>query len=162
QTTCQVPRYSCCPNLCTSLPSCADRCSPGKGTGKAARGVKGAKLINGSALPARKSFASMTVREKENLRAAIRPMKQMTDKTGWESQAGIRGGTSAGFGHPHDCQHRNDYFLAWHRGYLYFFESLLRKHAVDAGLTGEDANIVLPYWDWSADATIPAEFRDPT
>jgi tyrosinase len=56
--------------------------------------------------------------------------------------------------HVNACPHGIAYFLGWHRGYLYHFEQKLRAISGDAGL-------VLPYWDYYADATLPAEFTDP-
>lgn len=56
--------------------------------------------------------------------------------------------------HVNFCPHGTPYFLAWHRGYLYFFERRLRA------ISG-DSQLVLPYWDYYANATIPAEFTNP-
>ncbi len=42
-------------------------------------------------------------------------------------------------------------FLPWQRGYLYFFERLLRAAAGDPALT-------LPYWDWSVELRVPAQY----
>lgn len=53
--------------------------------------------------------------------------------------------------HQNHCPHGQPYFLAWHRGYLFLFESKLRQ------LSGIDA-LRLPYWDYFASATIPEEF----
>ncbi|MCW3848404.1 tyrosinase family protein [Sphingomonas sp. LB-2] len=53
--------------------------------------------------------------------------------------------------HQHFCPHGKDYFLAWHRGYLFLFEAKLRE------LSGVDA-LRLPYWDYFAAPAIPAEF----
>jgi tyrosinase len=56
------------------------------------------------------------------------------------------------------CQAHNgqpeDYFLPWHRMFVYFFEEIIREMAQDPGFT-------LPYWNYSnpADAAIPPEFR---
>ena len=46
-----------------------------------------------------------------------------------------------------------DYFLPWHRMYVYFFEMIIRTKAKDDSFT-------LPYWNYSnqADAAIPPEF----
>lgn len=44
------------------------------------------------------------------------------------------------------------YFLAWHRGYLYYFEQELRK--MYPALT-------VPYWDYYKYPRIPSEFTDP-
>ncbi len=53
------------------------------------------------------------------------------------------------------CPHGIAYFLGWHRGYLYHFEKRLRLVSGDSGL-------VLPYWDYYANANLPAEFTDPS
>lgn len=42
-------------------------------------------------------------------------------------------------------------FLPWQRGYLYFFERLLRGAAGDAALS-------LPYWDWTVELRVPAQY----
>jgi tyrosinase len=57
--------------------------------------------------------------------------------------------------HVNYCPHGTPYFIAWHRGYLYFFEQQLRIAAGDPDLN-------LPYWDYYSYATLPAEFTDPT
>lgn len=54
--------------------------------------------------------------------------------------------------HVNYCPHGTSYFLAWHRGYLYYFEQELRK--MYPALT-------LPYWDYYKYPGIPAEFTDP-
>jgi tyrosinase len=53
--------------------------------------------------------------------------------------------------HMHHCPHGKDYFLAWHRGYLHLFERQLREVAGSQTLR-------VPYWDYFADAGVPAEF----
>jgi tyrosinase len=55
------------------------------------------------------------------------------------------------------CQHGTRWFFPWHRGYLYFFERIIRK------LSG-NADFSLPYWKWDDPMTmaLPAPFRtDP-
>jgi len=56
--------------------------------------------------------------------------------------------------HANYCPHGVAYFLAWHRGYLYYFEQQLRKVSGDNALT-------VPYWNYYKYPTIPAEFTDP-
>lgn len=56
--------------------------------------------------------------------------------------------------HVNRCPHSIPYFLAWHRGYLYYFERRLR-------LISGDSQLVLPYWDYYLNATLPAEFTNP-
>jgi tyrosinase len=52
------------------------------------------------------------------------------------------------------CEHGTLLFFAWHRGYLYFFERILRK------ATG-DNSFNLPYWDWSTSPSVPLPYREP-
>lgn len=56
--------------------------------------------------------------------------------------------------HVNYCPHGIAYFLAWHRGYLYYFEQQLRTMSGDSSLT-------LPYWNYYKYPRIPAEFTDP-
>jgi tyrosinase len=51
------------------------------------------------------------------------------------------------------CDH-GDYFLAWHRLYLIYFESVISK------LSGK-ADFAMPYWDWYASIDIPPAFTTP-
>jgi tyrosinase len=55
--------------------------------------------------------------------------------------------------HMNQCPHTTSYFLTWHRGYLYYFERQLRLVSGDSGL-------ILPYWDYYTNPTIPAEFTN--
>jgi tyrosinase len=57
--------------------------------------------------------------------------------------------------HALNCPHVRDYFLAWHRGFLYLLEQQLRA------ISGR-STLMLPCWDYYLDSTIPAEFLDPT
>lgn len=50
------------------------------------------------------------------------------------------------------CQHHNDLFLPWHRGYLYHFELALQDI---------DADVTLPWWDWMDEAWPLAAYTDP-
>lgn len=60
----------------------------------------------------------------------------------WATQAGI---------HQNFCPHGNDFFLPWHRAYLYYFEQICRQ-------ASGDPSFQLPYWDWTTDPQLPAEF----
>jgi tyrosinase len=53
------------------------------------------------------------------------------------------------------CPHSVPYFIAWHRGYLRLFENQLRE-------VSGNPNLMLPYWDYYRDSTIPKEFTDPS
>jgi len=57
--------------------------------------------------------------------------------------------------HQNFCPHGVPYFLAWHRGYLKLFEQKLREIARNNAL-------VVPYWDYYADPSMPREFLDPS
>jgi tyrosinase len=55
--------------------------------------------------------------------------------------------------HVNYCPHGLPYFMAWHRGLLYYFEQQLRT------ISG-DANLTIPYWDYYSNPNIPSEFLD--
>ena len=57
--------------------------------------------------------------------------------------------------HLNRCPHSIPYFFAWHRGYVYYFERQLRA------VCG-DSQLVLPYWDYYTNPTLPAEFTNPS
>ena len=83
------------------------------------------------------------------------------DPTGWIYQANIHDTTDTMPNNappPEDwqgCEHHTSHFLTWHRGYLYYFEQILRQASGDDSLN-------LPYWAWDSptERTLPAEFRD--
>jgi len=82
-----------------------------------------------------------------SLLTAIRRMKANTnaaDPNSWSYWTNI---------HVNRCPHGIPYFLAWHRGYLYYFERQLRA-------VSGDSRLVLPYWDYYSYATLPAEFTN--
>ena len=55
------------------------------------------------------------------------------------------------------CQHGTQYFMPWHRLFLYYFERVLQKAA-------GDPNLRLPYWDYTDtnNLEMPQEFTQPT
>jgi tyrosinase len=57
--------------------------------------------------------------------------------------------------HVNYCPHGIAYFLAWHRGYLYYFEQQLR-------IVSGDKTLCVPYWDYYKNPNIPTEFTDPS
>src|SRR3954454_22217358 len=100
------------------------------------------------------------------------------DPLSWQYQAGIHGyqpelDPFAEDGRPrprpdqqrrywNQCQHFSWYFLPWHRGYLGFFEKIVRSHVVSLGGPEDWA---LPYWNYSDSRTqksriLRREFRD--
>ncbi len=56
--------------------------------------------------------------------------------------------------HLNRCPHSIPYFFAWHRGYIYYFERQIRA-------VSGDSQLVLPYWDYYTNPTLPAEFTNP-
>jgi tyrosinase len=56
--------------------------------------------------------------------------------------------------HVNYCPHKVAYFLAWHRGYLWHFERRLQ-------LISGNPKLMLPYWDWYKNPTLPSEFTTP-
>jgi len=52
------------------------------------------------------------------------------------------------------CQHQSWYFLPWHRGYLWAFESILR-----AALGAEGNDWALPYWNYNGKRPRSAELH---
>jgi hypothetical protein len=103
-----------------------------------------------------------------DLIAAVRQMKKADTKTlsnrnllSWKYQAAIHGTDEVDVKCGKDqiynnCQHKNDYFLAWHRMYIYSFEKLVQQ-------LSNDPEFRLPYWDWAAGnadgfAKVPALF----
>lgn len=82
-----------------------------------------------------------------SLLTAIRRMKANTnaaDPNSWTYWTNI---------HLNRCPHGVAYFYAWHRGYLYYLERQLR-------IVSGDSKLVLPYWDYYSNATLPAEFTN--
>lgn len=76
----------------------------------------------------------------------MRANKDSTDPNSWLYWANVH----------HDfCPHGLPYFLAWHRGFIARFESRLR-------MISGNPDMVLPYWDYYTDPSVPAEFMDDT
>lgn len=115
-----------------------------------------------TALRVRKNFSQLTTAEKDSIKRGISAMKgrPANDPTSWQFQANIHGMIGPRTSPLHkQCAHGHrpgqfGYFLPWHRGYLYYFERILRDAAGDPSLT-------LPYWDWPSDPALPVEFRTP-
>lgn len=112
-----------------------------------------------TSLPGQFAFAQTTIRvrpEWQQFRSspnyasfidAIRAMRANTnanDRRSWRYWTNV---------HINYCPHDIAYFLAWHRGYLYYFEQQLR-------IVSGNNNLVLPYWDYYRSPRIPAEFTD--
>lgn len=90
--------------------------------------------------------------------------RDMSNPTSWKYQAAIHGLRPEGQkpGEWDQCQHQTWFFLPWHRGYLHWFEDIVR--AAIAELHGP-SDWALPYWNYSdvkrPDALVmPVAFRD--
>jgi tyrosinase len=96
----------------------------------------------------RRNAARLTTGQLDNLRAAFRAVQAIDDDRGYGYHAGIHG-----LPLPIGCDnaHGTDYFLPWHRAYLYFFERALRDQVPDA---------MLSWWDWRIGPTRPARVPD--
>lgn len=95
---------------------------------------------------------------------AVAAMQQRdpTDPTSWAYQAAMHGTYSTpGLRLWNTCEHGTWYFVAWHRMYVYFFESIVRSVITSLGGPPDWA---LPYWDYTpptGNPTLPLPFRDP-
>ncbi|MEA3215057.1 MAG: hypothetical protein QOJ19_1213 [Acidimicrobiia bacterium] len=93
---------------------------------------------------------------------ALMRQRPANDPTSWTYQASIHGtDTTPARTAWNSCQHGGWYFLAWHRGYLYYFERIVRAAVVSAGGPSDWA---LPYWDYENPQTraLPRAFREAT
>jgi len=95
----------------------------------------------------RKSITAMTGSDLDTFRSGLSAMIGLHDDRGFEYWAGIHG-----LPLPISCVHGRPSFLPWHRAYLYYFE----QHLLDAMPHG--SQVSLPWWDWSAQAGIPAAY----
>lgn len=118
-----------------------------------------ALTLGASALPFASSFAQQPLhkpryrrwRASMNSKMGVRMLKSYAkavsamlalppeDPRNWYRQAIV---------HTLDCPHGNWWFLPWHRGYLGWFEQICRE------LSG-DPQFALPYWDWTAEPSLP-------
>jgi tyrosinase len=96
----------------------------------------------------RKRLSSLTDDELAALRAAFAGAMEISDSRGYGHFASLHG-----FPEPGYCEHRNQLFLPWHRGYLYFFEQALQD--VVPGVT-------LPWWDWTESGELPVAYTEET
>jgi hypothetical protein len=89
---------------------------------------------------------------------AVMRARPATDGTSWLAQANIHGSYGAPPGMITDaCQHNPQFFLAWHRMYLHYFERIVRA-------ASGDPNFSLPYWGYSptGNRALPTMFRTPS
>ncbi len=108
-------------------------------------------------LRVRQNIADLTDQQLASLKKGVAAMmaRPVDDPTSWQFQANVHGMPG-----PRRnalwkrCEHGTLLFFAWHRGYLYFFERMLRK-------ASEDDTLTLSYWDWTASPAVPLAYRDP-
>jgi len=101
----------------------------------------------------RRSAEKLTAGQLRALRDAFSKVYPISDERGYQFYAGIHGYPLPAYcdmahGHP-------EYFLPWHRAYLYFFERALRRQNADAALA---------WWDWTSSGSqangIPKAYAD--
>jgi Common central domain of tyrosinase/Polyphenol oxidase middle domain len=108
-------------------------------------------------LRVRRNIADLTPPQLASLRKGVAAMatRPLDDPTSWQFQANVHGMPGPRLNALWKrCEHGTLLFFAWHRGYLYFFERMLRK-------ASEDDTLTLPYWDWTASPSVPLAYRDP-
>ncbi|MFO1093287.1 MAG: tyrosinase family protein [Planctomycetaceae bacterium] len=120
--------------------------------------LKSTAPTEAASLRVRKKIESLSAAELAALRQGVAVMKSRdpSDPRSWAFQANMHGVPVGGPSHPmfSQCQHGTPHFLTWHRGYLYYFERILREAAGDPSLT-------LPYWNWSSQRSVPLSYRQP-
>jgi Common central domain of tyrosinase/Polyphenol oxidase middle domain/Protein of unknown function (DUF_B2219) len=120
---------------------------------------------NGTSLPItslliRRDYNTLTPAQRINFALAINRMKSLpnSDQRSWDFQVKIHGGpirlSEPTWG---TCQHRNCFFLAWHRMYIYYFERILRKYMIGPA----SSKPALPYWNYTVNGHVPSDFFTP-
>jgi tyrosinase len=106
----------------------------------------------------RRDITTLSDAEVDSLREGFRVLRQRSANNP-NSRLGLLGQANI---HRDACAHANWWFLPWHRGYLYYFEQILREAAGDPSLA-------LPYWNWTKNPSLPRRFwgannplNDPT
>lgn len=120
---------------------------------EAFRKTYGADLVR-----VRKNVYNLTTAEINAIKVGIIKMRALpyTNPTSWAYQAAIHGTTMSDNLLSWNTCHKNgesDFFFAWHRMYLYFFERILRAKSGRANLT-------LPYWDYQTNPVLPPAYRE--
>lgn len=96
-------------------------------------------------LKTRESVSRLSAEQLAAFRAALTGLLERHDNRGYQYLAGWHGVPDG------ICQHHNDLFLPWHRGYLYHFELALQDI---------DPTVTLPWWNWIDEPGIPAAYED--
>jgi hypothetical protein len=107
-------------------------------------------MTNSNGVFVRKDVARLNPNEVASLREGFRVLRQRSTNNP-NSRLGLLGQANI---HRDACSHANWWFLPWHRGYIYYFEQILREAAGDPSLA-------LPYWNWTEHRRLPAAFWGP-
>jgi tyrosinase len=111
-------------------------------------------------LRVRKNINSLTQAEINAIKVGVLKMRALpyTNPTSWTYQSAIHGTTLTDnlplWNSCHKPTEAN-FFLAWHRMFVYFFERILRAKSGRANLT-------IPYWDYQTNLVMHPAFRDNT
>jgi tyrosinase len=123
--------------------------------------LKGASALLATALPGQQLLAQSTAmrrldwntfRNTRDYGSLVDGILRMRENTNASDKRSWAYWTNA---HVNSCPHGIAYFLAWHRGYLYYFEQQLRA-------VSGNKFLVLPYWDYYATPEMPGEFTNPS
>ena len=98
-----------------------------------------------AAVKIRPSVAQMTPAQLTRFRTALQTMMDRPDDRGFQFYAGWHGVPKQ------LCTHweQREFFLPWHRGYLYHFELALQDI---------DPEVTLPWWDWMERPGLPEAY----
>jgi tyrosinase len=95
-------------------------------------------------------------------RAAMRAAQARLDNESYNFIAGFHG-APAWFCWHHQINRRTPLqarlFLPWHRAYLWWLEQALQDRAPDLPADLQDADIALPWWDWTVVDGIPPAYE---
>jgi tyrosinase len=126
------------------------------GAGVISSSVPGMKALAQGQPPERRTLQGLAWNDPivATYRDAVGQMKQKaaSDKSSWAGLAGIHGASPDAY---HFCPHGNWYLLPWHRAYILTYERFVRE------LT-KNNDFALPFWDWTANPTMPDVFLSPT
>jgi tyrosinase len=97
-------------------------------------------------LKSRESLSQLGDDRLAAFREALAGMMDRPDNRGYQFFAGWHGVPDG------ICEHHNDRFLPWHRGYLYHFELALQDI---------DDSVTLPWWNWLEEPGLPDAYAEP-
>ena len=116
------------------------------------------EMVAPQAVMVRRNVDALSAADIASLKTGIAAMKALpvTNKTSWQYQAAIHGTTlTNNLPSWNSCTHGSQFFLAWHRMYLHFFERILRAKSGNLNLT-------LPYWNYQTNPVLHAAYRANT